>query len=130
MPTLRTWTAALRAYFELARSVIERFGGVVEKFIGDAVVGLFGVPAAHEDDAERAVRAALEIVAHCGELPPVVDEGLQVRAAGTPDLRWSDSTFCQGREKACSSAMPSTPRPAFSPRLRQWPWWPGRPRIG
>ncbi len=73
--------AALRAYFELARSVIERFGGVVEKFIGDAVVGLFGVPAAHEDDAERAVRAALEIVGRMHELPPVVDEELQVRAA-------------------------------------------------
>ena len=59
--------AALRAYYTLARAIIERFGGVVEKFIGDAVVGLFGVPAAHEDDAERAVRAALELVARMRE---------------------------------------------------------------
>ena len=71
--------AALRAYYTLARAIIERFGGVVEKFIGDAVVGLFGVPAAHEDDAERAVRAALEVVAHMNELPPVGDDRLQVR---------------------------------------------------
>jgi class 3 adenylate cyclase/tetratricopeptide (TPR) repeat protein len=54
--------AMLARYFEMARRQIERHGGVVEKFIGDAVVGVFGVPAAHEDDAERAVRAGLRIV--------------------------------------------------------------------
>ena len=47
---------------------LERHGGLVEKFIGDAVVGLFGVPEAHEDDALRACRAALEIQARVGEL--------------------------------------------------------------
>ena len=72
---------ALRDYYALVRAIIERFGGVVEKFIGDAVVGLFGVPAAHEDDAERAVRAALEIVARMRELPAIGDERLLVRAA-------------------------------------------------
>jgi class 3 adenylate cyclase/tetratricopeptide (TPR) repeat protein len=51
----------LTAYFAVARTQIEAHGGVVEKFIGDAVVGVFGVPAAHEDDPERAVRAALRI---------------------------------------------------------------------
>jgi class 3 adenylate cyclase/tetratricopeptide (TPR) repeat protein len=54
--------ARLAAYFPAVRAEIERHGGVVEKFIGDAVVGVFGVPAVHEDDAERAVRAALAIV--------------------------------------------------------------------
>ena len=73
--------AALRGFYGLARTIVERFGGVVEKFIGDAVVGLFGVPAAHEDDAERAVRAALELVAHLHELPPVGGEQLRVRCA-------------------------------------------------
>jgi class 3 adenylate cyclase/tetratricopeptide (TPR) repeat protein len=51
----------LAAYFSVARNQIEGHGGVVEKFIGDAVVGVFGVPAAHEDDPERAVRAGLRI---------------------------------------------------------------------
>jgi class 3 adenylate cyclase len=73
--------AALRGFYGLARTIVERFGGTVEKFIGDAVVGLFGVPAAHEDDAERAVRAALELVAHLHELPPIGGEDLQVRCA-------------------------------------------------
>ena len=72
---------ALRAYYGLARQVIERFGGIVEKFIGDAVVGLFGIPLVHEDDAERAVRAALEIVARMGELQAISGERLQVRCA-------------------------------------------------
>ena len=53
----------LSGYFDLARAIVSRYGGVVEKFIGDAVMAVWGVPAANEDDAERAVRAALELVA-------------------------------------------------------------------
>jgi class 3 adenylate cyclase/tetratricopeptide (TPR) repeat protein len=52
----------LSSYFEVARTVIARYGGVVEKFIGDAVMAVWGVPVSNEDDAERAVRAALELV--------------------------------------------------------------------
>ena len=52
----------LSRYFDMARDVIERYGGTVEKFIGDAVMAVWGAPIAHEDDAERAVRAALELV--------------------------------------------------------------------
>jgi len=48
-------------YFEEARRALARHGGTVEKFIGDAVVAAFGVPLAHEDDALRACRAAVEI---------------------------------------------------------------------
>jgi class 3 adenylate cyclase/tetratricopeptide (TPR) repeat protein len=51
----------LARYFELASKVVERHGGVVEKFIGDAVMAVFGVPQVHEDDALRAVRAAAEL---------------------------------------------------------------------
>src|SRR6266516_6585081 len=51
----------MRRYFEAARRVIEQHGGTVEKFIGDAVMSVFGVPVLHEDDALRAVRAAAEI---------------------------------------------------------------------
>ena len=54
--------ALLRTYCGVARQAIESHGGTVEKFIGDAVVGVFGVPAVHEDDPERAVRAGLRIV--------------------------------------------------------------------
>jgi class 3 adenylate cyclase/tetratricopeptide (TPR) repeat protein len=51
----------LERYFACAREVLERHGGTVEKFIGDAVMAVFGVPAVHEDDALRAVRAAAEL---------------------------------------------------------------------
>jgi class 3 adenylate cyclase len=54
--------ALLGEYSARARSVIESHGGTVEKFIGDAVVGVFGVPATHEDDPERAVRAGLRLI--------------------------------------------------------------------
>jgi class 3 adenylate cyclase/tetratricopeptide (TPR) repeat protein len=53
--------ARLAPYYARLRTELERFGGTVEKFIGDAVVALFGAPVAHEDDPERAVRAALAI---------------------------------------------------------------------
>jgi class 3 adenylate cyclase/tetratricopeptide (TPR) repeat protein len=52
----------LSRYFDAARDSIERHGGLVEKFIGDAVMAVWGTPTTHEDDAERAVRAALELV--------------------------------------------------------------------
>jgi class 3 adenylate cyclase len=51
----------LSGYFELARSIVARYGGVIEKFIGDALMAVWGTPVANEDDAERAVRAALEL---------------------------------------------------------------------
>ncbi len=60
----------LSRYFAECRTVIGRYGGTVEKFIGDAVMAVWGVPTAHEDDAERAVRAGLEltsVVAGIGE---------------------------------------------------------------
>ena len=66
----------LTRYFDLAREVVERHGGLVEKFIGDAVMALWGAPVAHEDDAERAVRAALELVDAVHALGP----GLEARA--------------------------------------------------
>ena len=54
--------------FERLSGEIERYGGLIEKFVGDAVLAVFGVPTAHEDDPERAVRAALEMQAVLSEL--------------------------------------------------------------
>ncbi len=54
--------ALLDTYFESCRSIVDRYGGAVEKFIGDAVMAVWGTPIAQEDDAERAVRAALDLV--------------------------------------------------------------------
>ncbi len=53
--------ALLARYFERMKGIVEAHGGAVEKFIGDAVMAVFGVPAAHEDDALRACRAAIEM---------------------------------------------------------------------
>ncbi|MGC4112356.1 MAG: adenylate/guanylate cyclase domain-containing protein [Nocardioides sp.] len=52
----------LSRYFEECATIVARYGGVVEKFIGDAVMAVWGVPTTHEDDAERAVRAGLELI--------------------------------------------------------------------
>jgi class 3 adenylate cyclase len=53
----------LSEYFDRSRRIIDSYGGRVEKFIGDAMMALWGAPVAHEDDAERAVRAGLDLVA-------------------------------------------------------------------
>ena len=60
--------ARVRPYHALLRQEIERYGGTVEKFVGDAVMAVFGAPVAHEDDAERAVRAGLRILEAIEEL--------------------------------------------------------------
>lgn len=66
--------ATMTRFFGVAAPLIERYGGTVEKFIGDAVVAVFGAPVAHEDDAFRAVRAAHELRRELGTL-----EGVRVR---------------------------------------------------
>ena len=69
----------LNRYFDTASEVIGRYGGTIEKFIGDAVMAVWGVPVAHEDDAERAVRAALDLL---DAVSAITDQGqpLQMRA--------------------------------------------------
>jgi class 3 adenylate cyclase/predicted ATPase len=71
----------LTRYFDTCRRLIERYGGTVEKFIGDAVMAVWGAPVAQEDDAERAVRAALDLVQAVAELGEEVSApGLRARA--------------------------------------------------
>src|SRR5919201_410952 len=73
----------MQRYFEEMRAVLERHGGTVEKFIGDAVMAVFGVPTVHEDDALRAVRAAVELRDALRELNEDLDRqwglALQIR---------------------------------------------------
>ncbi len=71
----------LSRYFDTARTIIARYGGEVEKFIGDAVMAVWGVPTSQENDAERAVRAALELVDAVAAFGEEVGAlGLQARA--------------------------------------------------
>jgi class 3 adenylate cyclase len=76
--------ATLRPYYTCVRRELVRWGGTVEKFIGDAVMAAFGAPVAREDDAERAVRAALRVV-HAVEELNAAEPGLELalRAAVT-----------------------------------------------
>ncbi len=66
----------LSRYFDIARDIVERYGGTIEKFIGDAVMAVWGTPVAREDDAERAVRAALDLL----EAVPALGPGIRARA--------------------------------------------------
>jgi len=85
----------LQPYHARVRSELERYGGTVEKFIGDAVMAVFGAPIAHEDDPERAVRAALSIRDLLAE-----DGELEVRIGITTGKRSSRSTPDPSRERA------------------------------
>ncbi|HET7726670.1 MAG TPA: adenylate/guanylate cyclase domain-containing protein [Candidatus Limnocylindrales bacterium] len=70
----------LSRYFETSSEIIARYGGTVEKFIGDAVMAVWGAPTAHEDDAERAVRAALDLVGAVHALGEELGTQLEARA--------------------------------------------------
>lgn len=71
-------------YFEVARSVVATYGGTIEKFIGDAVMAVWGAPVAREDDAERAVRAALALIYAVDRIGGSAEaDGLRARAAVT-----------------------------------------------
>ncbi|HVR88340.1 MAG TPA: adenylate/guanylate cyclase domain-containing protein [Candidatus Limnocylindria bacterium] len=69
----------MNRYFQGMRGVLERHGGTIEKFIGDAVVAVFGVPTLHDDDALRAVRAASEMRAVLGQLSDALERESGVR---------------------------------------------------
>src|ERR671939_1961738 len=80
-------------FFEQVSRCIETHGGTVEKFAGDAVMAAFGIPRAHEDDAERAVRAALAVRSTIAELGLDVRMGLEAGEVVADD---TDSTFATG----------------------------------
>jgi class 3 adenylate cyclase/tetratricopeptide (TPR) repeat protein len=81
------------AFFDSVSGCIETHGGTVEKFAGDAVMAAFGIPQAHEDDAERAVRAALGIIQNVRDLGVDARIGIE---AGEVVVDEADSTFATG----------------------------------
>ena len=103
-------------YFAQMQAIIERHGGTVEKFIGDAVMAVFGIPTVHEDDALRAVRAAAEI----GERLADAERRARGASAGSPSAsgpgstpaRWWPAT--RRRARPWSPATRSTPPPGWS----------------
>ena len=93
--------ARLQRYFQDLRVVLERHGGSVEKFAGDAVMAVFGIPVSHEDDALRAVRAAAEmraaIAAHGLEARIGVNTGEVVVGGGGETLVTGDAVNVAAR---------------------------------
>jgi class 3 adenylate cyclase/tetratricopeptide (TPR) repeat protein len=102
-------------YHSRVRGELERFGGTMEKFIGDAVVGLFGAPLAHEDDPERAVRAALAIREAAAEL----DETVRVGVTTGEALITRDARALEGEGMAAGDVVNTASRlqAAASPGL-------------
>ena len=111
----------LDSYFGMCREIVGRYGGTIEKFIGDAVMAVWGTPIAQEDDAERAVRAALDLVDAVRRL----GEGAEVPTwrcgpASSPARRrspWGPATW------AWSPATSSTPPPGSSRSPKPGPCW-------
>src|ERR671931_251274 len=121
--------ALLARYFERMRGIVESHGGTVEKFIGDAVMAVFGVPQVHEDDALRGVRAACEmrdalpelgvgarIGVNTGEVVTGTEERLATgdavnvaarleQAAGSSDVLLGEATFALVREAVVAEAV-------------------------
>src|SRR5499427_5258469 len=85
--------ARLRPYHTRLRREIESFGGTVEKFIGDAVMAVFGAPVTHEDDPERAVRAGLRILEAIADLN---DEDAELSLAGRVGVESGEAVVALG----------------------------------
>ena len=103
-------------WFDHMRAVVERHGGRVQKFVGDAVVAVFGIPVVNEDDALRAVRAAAEHRAGLGQLNGELGRDWGVTACscapGSTPARWSPAT--RASATPWSWATPSTWPPGWS----------------
>jgi class 3 adenylate cyclase/tetratricopeptide (TPR) repeat protein len=116
-----TWRRVQRGYFDATRRVLERHGGTVEKFIGDAVMAVFGLPTLHEDDALRALRAASELREAVAPLDAelVRDHGLRLRlriGVATGEVMAGDpadgSSFATGETVVVAQRIESAARPS------------------
>jgi class 3 adenylate cyclase/tetratricopeptide (TPR) repeat protein len=103
-------------YFEIVRTPIQRHGGTVEKFIGDAVMAVFGVPELHEDDALRAVRAAAEIRAAIRELDAEAAAEWDVRIAMRIGVNTGEVHVLSGPDEDLRVSGPSV---SIASRLEQ-----------
>ena len=105
--------AVLRRYHETLRRDLERYGGTVEKFIGDAVVAVYGAPTAHEDDPERAVRAALaarESIAALNDRDDALDLHVRVGVATGEALVALDARAAEGESMVAGDVMNTAAR--------------------
>ena len=113
----------LSRYFDRCRTLIERYGGTVEKFIGDAVMAVWGTPVAREDDAERAVRAALALtqaVTMLGEEVGMPE--LRVRA-GVLTGKAAVELRRRGGGRWCLVTPSTPPRACSRSRRPERCWW-------
>jgi class 3 adenylate cyclase/tetratricopeptide (TPR) repeat protein len=105
--------AVLRRYHETLRRELERYGGTVEKFIGDAVVAVYGAPTAHEDDPERAVRGALaarESIAALNDRDDALDLHVRVGVATGEALVALDASPAAGESMVAGDVMNTAAR--------------------
>ena len=105
--------AVLRRYHETLRRDLERYGGTVEKFIGDAVVAVYGAPTAHEDDPERAVRAALaarESISALNDRGDALDLHVRVGVATGEALVTLDARAAEGESMVAGDVMNTAAR--------------------
>jgi class 3 adenylate cyclase/tetratricopeptide (TPR) repeat protein len=116
-----TYRRVQRGYFDAVRGALERHGGTVEKFIGDAVMAVFGLPTLHEDDALRALRAACDLREAVAPLDEelVRDHGLRLRlriGVATGEVIAGDpadgSTFATGETVVVAERMERAARPS------------------
>lgn len=114
--------AMLAAFFDEMREQIQAFGGSVEKYAGDAIMAVFGVPRVSEDDAERAVRAALAMRQSLEQLNPLFDaEPMRERPLRvSPDPSPLIALRECARRAAGRAASPVSPRPWSTIRRRAW----------
>jgi class 3 adenylate cyclase/tetratricopeptide (TPR) repeat protein len=96
---------AMGRYFEAMRTVLERHGGTVEKFIGDAVMAVFGIPQLHEDDALRAVRAAAEMQEERERLNEELERDYGVRIESRTGVNTGEVVAGEGETLATGDAV-------------------------
>ena len=98
----------VQRFFERVSYCVTAHGGIVEKFAGDAVMAAFGIPQAHEDDAERAVRAALAILDEVEQLELQARIGVESGEVVADD---SDSTFATGEAVTVAARLEQAAEP-------------------